>query len=180
MHGHPPSDAPAEKRLFLAFLLAQNGLFQWEPVDMTAAEALAEGLDTPAIAQLASLSQPLDTATLRELLSRLAEEREWLQPGASESLLYVAEYCAEDAINATTDPIEACKFIYEYCYLRLESQGDDSSAEILQPFVGVAISWDENIDSSPRTRGKEGLRESLRREALGLFADYLAHRHSGR
>ena len=147
---------------------------------MTAAEALAEGLDTPALTLLACLSQPLDTATVRELLSQLAEEREWLQPGASESLLYVAEYCAEDALNARTDPIEACKFIYEYCYLKLESQGDDSSAEILQPFVGVAISWDENIGSTPDTRAKKGLRESLRGEALGLFADYRASRHSGR
>ncbi|ASN19858.1 hypothetical protein [Arthrobacter sp. YN] len=165
--------SPSEQRLYLALLLSENELDQWDNVDMLAAEAITEGIDTPAVLALASQSSPIDAFMLKDLLNDLAEEREWPSREVSESILLIAMFRARDVLDKGMDPIAACDFIYQQCYLKLENQGDMTGMSKLQSFVEVSISWDENIVSTKRSDSL-ALSEELRGEALAAFRALLA------
>ncbi|MFD8571180.1 hypothetical protein [Streptomyces sp. NPDC057694] len=117
-----------------------------EDLPMIAALALADGLESPALIDLAGLSRRDPAADIRDLFAQALAELGRPLPGAEEAWRERMLDTARALLSGSLPPYEACDEIY-WCACHLERPG--SASELVVGFLGLWSSWEDRPDRRP-------------------------------
>lgn len=111
-----------------------------EDLPMIAAEALADGLDSPALVELAGLSRRDPPADIRDLFVEAMAELGLPLPGVEDAWRERMLGAAEGMLTSSLTPYEASNEIY-WCACHLERT--DTTTMLVDLFVGLWSSWED-------------------------------------
>lgn len=113
------------------------GLATAQELPGAAANALAAGLDSPSLRQLAA-AQGDGRATIDRLLRSALTELRWTMPSPAEAGLLHARRVAEDIVAGRVAPYEGARQIWTEVYVQVPTLVE------LRPFVGLASEWEDD------------------------------------
>ncbi|SEC49533.1 hypothetical protein [Streptomyces sp. TLI_105] len=111
-----------------------------EDLPVIAAQALAGGLESPALVELAGLSRRDPPADIRDLFVQTMAELGFPVPGVEEAWRERMLGAAEDMLTGSLTHYEAGHEIY-WCACHLERT--DASTKLVGLFVGLWSSWED-------------------------------------
>ncbi|MFD7966033.1 hypothetical protein ACFV5J_35145 [Streptomyces zaomyceticus] len=111
-----------------------------EDLPMIAAQALADGLESPALVELAGLSRRDPPADIRDLFGQTMAELGFPVPGVEEAWRERMLEAAGGMLTGSLTRYEASSEIY-WCACHLERT--DASTKLVDLFVGLWSSWED-------------------------------------
>ncbi|MEU4272245.1 hypothetical protein [Streptomyces sp. NPDC026092] len=147
-------------RLRRAALKQALGEQPTEDLPMLAALTLADGVDTPALVELAGLSRRDPPAGIRDLFEQTFAELGLPLPEAEEAWRERMLDAAKGMLSGSLSPYEASNEIY-WCACHLERT--ETTTELVAQFVGLWSTWEDH----PNKRGS--IEHSMRQAAANLL-----------
>ncbi|WP_326722030.1 hypothetical protein OHT59_24015 [Streptomyces sp. NBC_00243] len=111
-----------------------------EDLPMIAALALADGLDSPALVELAGLSRRDPPADIRDLFVQAVAELGFPVPGVEEAWRERMLEAAKGMLSGSLTHYEASSEIY-WCACHLERT--DTATELVNLFIGLWSNWED-------------------------------------
>ena len=130
----------------------------WGDLPSIAADALAEGSDSPHLRRAAGVSED-DPWLARDTFVWAIEELGYCLPPEQEALALLTRRIAEGIVEGSVPPHEGARSIWRWSH-RLELEGD------LRIFVGLASEWDDH----------PSIRDSLDQHIVRAAVDLLGRR----
>lgn len=121
-----------------------------------AADALARGLDSPALRDAAGAS-PQDVREARDHFVAALDELGFVVPNADEAVWRLVEYRAKQIVDGEITPYDGASWIWRSASLRVEREGD------LRIFEGLASEWEDDPEH------RQGYDEQIVEEARVLL-----------
>ena len=126
-----------QEPLELAALRLAIGEQPSEQLPMLAAEALARGLDSPSLREVAGISST-EVREARDLFVVALTELGIDVPNVDDALWRLVRHIATQIVDGRVASYDGASWIWHHAYHRVEREGD------LRVFVGLASEWDDH------------------------------------